>query len=63
MEIRIYDKHEIGTDDERALTKAIEYVFPNATRYLRKNILKTTLNIICKIESGLKGRNEKQYWT
>ena len=34
LEIRLPENMEIGTDDEKALTKAIEHIFPNATRYL-----------------------------
>ena len=40
LEIRLPENMEFGTDDEKALTKAIEHVFTNATRYLCTKHLK-----------------------
>lgn len=40
VEVRISDSMEFGTDDEKALTKAIDHVFPAAKRYLCTKHLK-----------------------
>lgn len=56
IEMRISENMEFGTDDEKALTKAIGHVFPSATRYLctkhlKDNVkLRTMSNIIFKIK-------------
>ena len=40
LELRVSKQMEFGTDDKKALTKAIEHVFPSATRYLCTKHLK-----------------------
>ena len=38
VELRISEHMEFGSDDEKALTKAIDHAFPQAKRYLAPNI-------------------------
>ena len=49
---------EFGTDDEKPLTKAIDYVFPSATRLLCTKHLKDNVNHYLQnnvgIEKGLR---------
>ena len=40
VELRLAESIEFGTDDEKALTKAIDHVFPSATRLLCRKHLK-----------------------
>ena len=43
LELRIPEIMELGTDDEKALIKALEYSFPNSTRYLCTKHLKDNI--------------------
>ena len=53
VELRISDKMEFGSDDEKALTKAIEHVFPNSTRYLCTKHLKDNIKHYCQNKVGM----------
>ena len=53
VELRISDKMEFGSDDEKALTKAIEHVFPNSTRYHCTKHLKDNIKHYCQNKVGM----------
>lgn len=59
IEMRISENMEFGTDDEKALTKAIEEVFPSADRYLCTKHLKDNIKhyLQNKIGVEIKQRN------
>ena len=59
LEIRLPENMEIGTDDEKALTKAIEHVFPNATRYLCTKHLKDNVKHYLQNKVGVE-RKERE---
>lgn len=53
---------EFGSDDEKALTKAIEHVFPKLNRYLCTNIWRIISSIIVKIRLACRKRTETGSW-
>ena len=59
LEIRLPENMEIGTDDEKALTKAIEHVFPNATRYSCTKHLKDNVKHYLQNKVGVE-RKERE---
>ena len=44
---------ELGSDDEKALTKAIEHVFPSARRYLCTKHLKDNIKFYLQNKVGI----------
>ena len=59
VELRLSKDIEFGTDDEKALTKAIDYVFPSATRLLCTKHLKDNVKHYLQNNVGMeKGLRE-----
>ena len=56
--LRVLEKMEFGSDNEKALTKAIEHVFPGSERLLCTKHLKDNINYYCQNKVGMhtKGR-------
>ena len=59
LELRVSEQMEFGTDDERALTKAIEHVFPSATRYLCTKHLKDNVKHYLMNKVGIEKRDRE----
>ena len=59
LEVRVSEQMEFGTDDERALTKAIEHVFPAATRYLCTKHLKDNVKHYLLNKVGIEKRERE----
>ena len=59
LEIRLPENMEFGTDDEKALTKAIEHVFPNATRYLCTKHLKDNVKHYVQKKVGVERKQRE----
>ena len=57
--MRISENMEFGTDDEKALTKAIEHVFPSATRYLCTKHLKDNVKHYMQNKIGISTSERK----
>ena len=53
VELRVSDKMEFGSDDEKALTKAIEHVFPLTERLLCTKHLKDNIKHYCQNKVGM----------
>ena len=53
IEVRISEQMEFGSDDEKALTKAIEHVFPLSERYLCTKHLKDNIKHYCQNKVGM----------
>jgi len=53
IEVRISENMEFGSDDEKALTKAIDHVFPSANRYLCTKHLKDNVTHYIKDKTGM----------
>ena len=67
LELRIPEIMELGTDDEKALTKALEHSFPNSTRYLCTKHLKDNIKITWQTKRQSPPRKGKPsrnlFWT
>ena len=59
LELRVSEQMEFGTDDEKALTKAIEHVFPSATRYLCTKHLKDNVKHYLLNKVGIEKRERE----
>ena len=53
IEMRISENMELGSDDEKAQTKAIEHVFPSARRYLCTKHLKDNIKFYLQNKVGI----------
>ena len=53
IEVRISEQMEFGSDDEKALTKAIEHVFPLSERYFCTKHLKDNIKHYCQNKVGM----------
>lgn len=53
VELRVSDKIEFGSNDEKALTKAIEHVFPLTERLLCTKHLKDNIKHYCQNKMGM----------
>ena len=63
VELRISDHMEFGSDDEKALTKAIDHVFPQAKRYLCTKHLKDNLKNYCQNKVGMPKKDREEIMT
>ena len=53
VKLRVSEKMEFGSDDERALTKAIEHVFPGSERLQCTKHLKDNIKHYCQNKVGM----------
>ena len=60
IEVRISEQMEFGSDDEKALTKAIEHVFPNSERYLCTKHHKDNIKHYCQNNVGMPKTDRKK---
>ena len=63
LEIRLPENMEFGTDDERALTNAIEHVFPDSTRYLCTKHLKDNVKHYLQNKVGVERKQREEIMT
>ena len=54
VEFRLFENIEFGTDDEMALTKAIDHVLPSSTRLLCTKHLKDNVKHYLQSNVGMK---------
>ena len=60
IELRISDHIEFGSDDEKALTKADDHMFPQAKRYLCTKHLKDNIKNYCQNKVGMSKKDRQK---